>query len=209
MMEKLSLEPSALGQNLYEALKKRVLERRSSVSEVASYLHFGCEKQLHGHTHGYFLKLSRKDLISEIKSVVDMYAEASDYENICSETQDESQSLLIDVSYEAQLSLAIKQAMTFKAPEYACGNLSRSHRDPSAAQVALIKKEMLSFESSGVLGKTLQGVYDKTLTVPTCTVEAERAFSVANNFCRKIRTRLSDRSLNALVFLQAYFKKNS
>jgi len=38
-------------------------------------------------------------------------------------------------------------------------------------------------------------------------VEAEQAFSAAVLFATKIRSRLSDQSVNALSFLRSYYKK--
>jgi uncharacterized protein (UPF0262 family) len=51
----------------------------------------------------------------------------------------------------------------------------------------------------------LEHLYQALLTIKPSSVEAERIFSIAGNFATKIRSRLSDRSLCALVFLKKYF----
>ncbi|GFW12392.1 uncharacterized protein TNCV_816451 [Trichonephila clavipes] len=43
-------------------------------------------------------------------------------------------------------------------------------------------------------------------TSPRTSVEAERAFSAAGVFVTKLRTRLSDKSINCFCFLKCYFK---
>ena len=45
-------------------------------------------------------------------------------------------------------------------------------------------------------------------TTPPTSVEAERSFSAAGLFITKLRTRLNNRSVDALCFLRAYYKKN-
>ena len=41
------------------------------------------------------------------------------------------------------------------------------------------------------------------------SVEAERAFCAAELFVTKLRSRLSDKSLNALTFLRSCYMKNN
>ena len=73
--------------------------------------------------------------------------------------------------------------------------------------MAAIKAEMALFSSSGTRGRCLQTVYSWLLTIPPTSVEAERAFSAAGIFCPKLRSRLSDNSIDTLCFLRAYYQK--
>ena len=57
------------------------------------------------------------------------------------------------------------------------------------------------FQTSGVRGWCLQSAYNYLLSVPPPSVEAERAFSAAGLLCTKIRSRMSDKSLDAVCFL--------
>ena len=45
-------------------------------------------------------------------------------------------------------------------------------------------------------------------TIGPTSAEAEGAFSAAGLFITKLRTRLNNRSVDALCFLRAYYKKN-
>lgn len=69
-----------------------------------------------------------------------------------------------------------------------------------------IKKEMNLFENGGTRGHHLQLVYKYLLTIPPTSVEAERAFSAAGY---KLRSRLGDDTLDALLFLRSYFQKSN
>jgi len=44
-------------------------------------------------------------------------------------------------------------------------------------------------------------------SIPPTSVEAERAFSAAGTLCAKIRSRLSDATLDTLCFLRSYYRK--
>lgn len=54
----------------------------------------------------------------------------------------------------------------------------------------------------------LDFIYKSLLTIKPSSVEAERAFSSAGNFATRIRSRLGDKALSALVFLKNMFTKN-
>lgn len=69
----------------------------------------------------------------------------------------------------------------------------------------IIKQELTSFEASGVLGSVLTKMLFSLETIQPTSTESERVFSCASNICTKKRTRLSDKSLNAICFLKSYF----
>lgn len=71
---------------------------------------------------------------------------------------------------------------------------------------ASIKAEMAVFDSSGKRGRCLEQVYKYLLSVPPTSVEAERAFSAAGALCTKLRSRLSDSTLDTLCFLRSYYR---
>ena len=62
-----------------------------------------------------------------------------------------------------------------------------------------IKAEMALFDSTGKRGSCLETIYSYLLTVPQTSVEAERAFSAAEIFTTKLRSRLGDNSVDTLV----------
>ena len=68
-----------------------------------------------------------------------------------------------------------------------------------------VKREMTIFESTGERPACLQKIFRAIKTLPPKSVEAERAFSSAGLFITKIRSQLSDRSIDSLCFLR-YFQ---
>ena len=62
-------------------------------------------------------------------------------------------------------------------------------------------------KNTGNRSENLQKLYDALLCIKPTSTDVERIFSICNNFCTKIRSRLADASLNALVFLKFYYNK--
>jgi len=74
--------------------------------------------------------------------------------------------------------------------------------------LAAIKSEMAVCECSGVRGRILQLIYSYYLqSIPLTSVEAECAFSAAGTLGTKIRSSLSDATLDTLCFLRSYYRK--
>lgn len=101
-----------------------------------------------------------------------------------------------ETNFELLLQRAIETAGTSKNTE---AQITRT----------LIRKEFTHFESTGKRSANLENLYKALLTVKPTSTESERVFSLSSNFVTKIRNRLSDKSLNALVFLKAYFIQNT
>ena len=96
-----------------------------------------------------------------------------------------------------QMEMAIKSSLTQPS----------SNRLNDNSMLAAIKSEMAVFECSGVRGRYLQLVYDYLQSIPPTSVEAERAFSAAGLLCTKIRSRLTDATLDTLCFIRSYYRK--
>lgn len=68
-----------------------------------------------------------------------------------------------------------------------------------------LKQEFLLFRNSGKRTSNLEDLFKAVSTVKPTSTSNERTFSVCTNFCTKIRSRLADKSLMALVFLKYYY----
>jgi hypothetical protein len=71
-----------------------------------------------------------------------------------------------------------------------------------------LKTEFNAFAKTGCRTGNLQKLYDALLTIKPTSTDVERVFSTTNWFCSKIRSRLSDKSLSALVFLKLYYESH-
>jgi hypothetical protein len=54
----------------------------------------------------------------------------------------------------------------------------------------------------------LEKLFKALKTFPPTSIEAERAFSSAGIFITKLRNRLSQTTIDALMFLKHFFNKN-
>ena len=87
-------------------------------------------------------------------------------------------------------------------------NQSDTQSDDKNQLQKVIKQEMNLFEATRKRPTKLEILFKALLSIPPTLVEAERAFSAAGLFVTKLRSRLSDKSLNALTFLHSYYMKN-
>ena len=71
---------------------------------------------------------------------------------------------------------------------------------------SLILNELVIAEQTGKRGHFLEIVYQFLLTIPPTSVEAERVFSSAGLLCTKLRSHLSDVTLDCLSFLRSHLK---
>ena len=69
-----------------------------------------------------------------------------------------------------------------------------------------INKELTNFENTSEWPAILEKVFCAIKTLPPTTVEAERAFSAAGMFVTKLRSRLSEKTIDALIFLRKNLK---
>ncbi|KAL0811976.1 hypothetical protein ABMA28_009374 [Loxostege sticticalis] len=59
---------------------------------------------------------------------------------------------------------------------------------------------------SASVGKYLSMAYNNLISIPPTSVESERAFSSSGYLCNHLRSRLSDKSLDTLLFLRSHYK---
>lgn len=79
-------------------------------------------------------------------------------------------------------------------------------RIPEKDFVKVIKRELAVLEDGGGRGVKLNTLYKHLLTIKPTSVDSERAFSNAGHLCTRFRTRLHDKSIDALSFLRSFFQ---
>ena len=70
----------------------------------------------------------------------------------------------------------------------------------------VVRQEVLNLSTSG-RGHNTEKVYGWLKSVVPTSVKAERVFSTLGNIVTKLRTRLGDRTVDALTFLKTIYKK--
>ena len=70
-----------------------------------------------------------------------------------------------------------------------------------------LQSEMAHFEITNQRGDLLEKLFLVLKNIAPTSIASEQAFSIASNFIPKIRSRLSDQSIDDLVFEKGYFAK--
>jgi len=68
-----------------------------------------------------------------------------------------------------------------------------------------IKQDFAIFRKTSERTTKLNQLYEALSTIKATSTIAERIFSSSSHFCTKLRSRLSDKHLNSLVFLKCYY----
>lgn len=200
LLKKLESIDDPLALKLVDSLKLKISERRNTpLISLIKYLN--SPDNFSHNKSSYFIDNNKTFLIG--------YAE-KEYNRLYPTTttlteMTENESELVEVSpsepepdsFESQLEKAIKGVSTNE--EASAMVLSKS----------IIKKEFLLFEQTGKRSPNLESLYKALLSVKPTSTENERVFSISGNVVNKIRNRLSDKAINALVFLKAYFIRQS
>ena len=80
-------------------------------------------------------------------------------------------------------------------------------QEPSQnAEKDTFSKEIAFFIAGKEKTTALKHVYDALLVIPPTSVEAERVFSAGGLYLTKLRSRMSDETLDKLIFLKFYFR---
>lgn len=217
MFDRLSEIKSSLGKEVISALKKRIFERRTELSDLIGYLHKALEDdgQITSTEKSdltfNFPRISKSTILKsllgiliqmglwnqnealEVRSNNTLDVEVSETEDDLIEIVDKSENYM-----KKKLDEAIFRQLNY---------VVAGKKQENAGDITkCLKKEMSLFEDEGLRGKYLQQVYDLLLTIRPTSVESERAFSAAGVILNKLRCRLNDQTLNALCFLRAHFK---
>lgn len=203
LIDKLKMLTSPLARKCADALSNRISCRRTELYEVLNFLH------------------NPATAISSVRERDDIFTAANQ-----SSVLKTVKGLVTRLMPEPNVDLSSEDEITFEAVVDSTMPISNSEIDlkdqlwkaihsnldntqnlgqGSQSLHSTIKQEISLFVNGGTRGKYLEFAYQALLTVPPSSIESERSFSTSGNFCTKLRTRLSDNSLNALCFLRAHF----
>ena len=107
---------------------------------------------------------------------------------------------------EPEASTGTQQA----APANLAGELSeflRSSHGTNRPETDIFTKEFNLHVSGRERTRTLKQTYEALLVVPPTSYEAEDIFSAPGLYLTKIRCRMSDSTLDMLMFLKFYFRR--
>lgn len=197
MVKEISAINCDLSKDLNRSLRKRIEERRTVYATLSNFLKNPNKKSdFDNQLDMILIKTELKLLILRFAKNHGTNSSITSLE-INDSTSDEE---LFDVpiSIVQKLNDAIEEC---KSPTKALN----STNDDLETQLSI---EIDLFVSGGIRGKCLQSAYSYLETILPTSVDCERCFSTAAYVGNKIRSRLSDETLDALIFLRNYLKQH-
>ena len=202
----------ALGTELSEILLQsflaRINERR--VPEMVHLMHYlRSYKYLQQKEDNLGFKISRYAVTNLATSLLKrLYPVQTEDEN----QSDSEQTKMIDPN-ETQMFVDEQEPISM-SDEYA--NFSKSFFEDSSVDesseitLRMVKNEMSLYEATK--GQTrpvhLEQLYRALKSIKPSSIDPERGFSAMGYFCTKIRSRMGDDVLDAIIFMQQYYKNN-
>lgn len=174
---------------LIETLKKRLFERRNkNLITLYKYLLTGSFPK----NDGELLYSSKKqEVISLAQSLISrLFTNKNDQE--VSNVSNYSENIVDNKSLAEEMQDSISLILSEKCIEDNTANYN-------------LQKEFKLFELTGFKSSNLVNLYNALNSIRPTSTSSERVFSVASNFCTKIRSSMSYETLDALVFLKYYF----
>jgi hypothetical protein len=184
--------------SLLDRLKQR---RRMELSGVLNYLQSPRtnDEGLTLEIRNFFSNPNDNMIRSQIISLIQRVSASTTnkYDDEEEEEDEEIESGQLSLTLEEKLEAEIKRSMQNLEPQ------TRRHRKTDLMKT--IKKEINLLET-GTRGYHLELAYKYLISIPPTSIEPERAFSAAAYIGNKLRTRLGEDTLNALLFLRSYFR---
>lgn len=204
LFKQLNGNHSILASKLKEHLQERIKERRQNdLTGVLCYLQNPHSENgdLDDEIRDLFTSptkiLIKKQIIS-LTERLNIKSNLADHDMQMMQTEPTIESKS-DLTLKEKLQAEIDKSMKILSPE--------SYTESDFSKI--VKKEMNLFEaSSSNRGYNLERAYKYLLTIPPTSIEPERAFSAAAYMCNKLRSRLGDQTLDALLFLRSYFRNS-
>lgn len=190
LFSKLKKQNSRFSNEIYAAVLKRISERRNK--ELVSLMKFLQSKNLTGSTE--LPVLTRAQLTRFIKEeAINLVRKAAVPEQ--APTGNPTETNLVELTMEEELESAI-QEFSANAPVVEAPDVGK-----------VLQKELTLLELNGNLSHNLGQLLSNLKSIKPTSIESERIFSISSNICNQNRSRLSDKSLNAICFLKSYFKR--
>jgi len=198
MLKVLSSQDSEIAIDILDALKNRLQERRTKNSSILQYLHTGNldYNNMSSTFNSFFPRPTQSQIIETVKKFNHLGQEEND------DRREDAPEMEVDLCQDLkkQLHEAIKIANDG-------GHCPANTPQDAKSLTGIIRKEISLWETTGNRGILLQNAFNSLLSIKPTSVEAERAFSSAGYLCSKIRSRMSDETLDTLCFLRAFFRK--
>ncbi|GFX85102.1 uncharacterized protein TNCV_4979571 [Trichonephila clavipes] len=187
---KLNEQNSEFAKNMKYSLIQRMNERRNvNLIGLMQYLNFGRKYEAAAVT-GDISRLPGKNCLVRQAQMIGIRLFCEEEESIYNSSHSEEESIKILKETPLTLDEKLEKIIYSKTKVLYCTTKKRTSFNK------IIKQEMQLFDSTENLSLNIIKLCGALKTIPPTSVEAERAFSAAGLFVTKLRTRLSDKSIN-------------
>ncbi len=195
LFESLEKNSSSLCMEISASLKSRIEARRQgAVVSLMRYLNNPLSIGGSPAFSSTFPLSSKRELLKTAKALLTrLFGESAEFQD------EEDQSGISPRHHEENLSSALERAISE----------TTAVAEKKSTDYHSIQKEFSLYEATGKLTPNLTLLREALLTLKPTSVESERSFSTAGLFITKLRTRLSDDSVDKLCVLKSYFRKKS
>ncbi|GFT15875.1 uncharacterized protein TNCV_3314621 [Trichonephila clavipes] len=196
----LNEQNSEFVKNMKYSLIQRINERRNvNLIGLIQYLNFGRKYEAAAVTSD-ISRLNGKNCLVRQAQMIGKRLFCVEEESISNSSHSEEESMEILKEKPLTLDEKLEKAIYSKTKVLYCSTKK------STSFNKIMKQEMQLFDSTENPSPNIIKLWDALKTIPPTSVEAERAFSAAGLFVTKLRTKLSEKSINCLCFLKSYFK---
>ena len=206
MIKKLDEQNSVLSCKLAMNLRSRIKQRRLLLAGVLHYLH-DWEDFCTQDDDDTFAKPNGTDISDIIINLLQQLKyQPKDSDSIPGVLSERVPSLSSSSDAEVVVvadELTLQEQLNKELEKCRKSPKNRSDFDLAGS----VKVEQAMYENGGQRGVYLTEAYNYLKCVLPTSVESERAFSSAGYFCNKIRSTLSDKMLDALLFLRTHYQE--
>ncbi|KAH9634606.1 hypothetical protein HF086_009258 [Spodoptera exigua] len=187
-----------LSHKMVAALRKQYAKRRLVQASILQYLtnpeKYFDDIEIEDKT--VFLRPTSDEMLRDIVNLIQRTKQSIPLD--CTpdfSRHDDDDIQVSSLTNEEELNKEISQA-TASAPESISNDINTT-----------VRVEMALFENGGQRqrGRYLSLAYHHLLSIPPTSVEPERIFSSAGIVCNRLRSSLSDKTLDALIFLRSFY----
>lgn len=192
---------------IYRAVKSRFEQRRTIMSSVLQYLHGVKHQDIMFGVSGQYEALEfLVSMLKNLQQLNECVIECQHLDEECVEIIEDEVAAPVssEMSLKEQMMQAITNAQQLRVNSVRCTD---DHLSGESRRELQVRRELRTFDETGIKGPLLQICYDNLLNVAPTSVESERAFSASASICTKVRSRMSDKTLDTLCFLKHHFLK--
>jgi hypothetical protein len=203
MIAKLSAEKSLISQELLRNVNLYLGRGRLQIAtEALKFLRDPCNSPCSGTIIRFLIKLLKR-----LKSEPCNESLTNSGDSVCGGEQQSDDTPQTSFVNEPQLSVSLEDELNIYLQNSTSSAVHKSSSHAQSAMEKQLRKEVDFYKETNNKGELLVCLENWLLTIKPTSIEPERSFSNAGIICIKIRSRLSDKTLDTLCFLRFFYQQ--